>query len=229
VISIPFIRDDKDRGSFVQGSFRSNFAIVGFALISNMFGEHALGKSSAVLMFIMPLYNLLAVIVLTVTTHSEKIQLKTGLIRIVKNPLILGAIAGFPFSYFHLQIHPVILRTAHYLGSMALPLALLGIGASLNMETMKKASTMAFCASVIKLILIPLCFIWGGIQLGFRGEDLGVLFILSASPTAVASFVMAKAMCANSWLAGHIILMTTIGASITITIGVTILKMMQMF
>ena len=116
--AVPFIRRGEDRGSFVQGSFRSNYAIVGFALISNRFG-----KASAILAYTMPLYNLLAIIVLTVTTHSGEIFLKTSLNRILKNPLILAALVGLPFAYFHIQIHPIFLRTGHYLGSLALPLA----------------------------------------------------------------------------------------------------------
>lgn len=228
LVAIPFIRIGEDRGSFVQGSFRSNYAIVGFALISNLFGEQALGKASAILAYTMPLYNLLAIIVLTVTTHAGKLFFKTSFNRIIKNPLILAALIGIPFAYFHIRIHPIFLRTGRYLGSLALPLALLGIGGSLNMTTIKRASSMAIGASVIKLIFLPLIFTWGAVRMGFRGEDLGVMFILFACPTAVASFVMAKAMCANSRLAGNIILMTTLGAPLTITLGITILKSLRL-
>ena len=83
---------------------------------------------------------------------------------------------------------------------------------------------MAFVATLIKLILIPGVFTYIAICLGFRGVDLAVMFLLFASPAAVSSFVMAKAMSANSKLAGNIVLMTTLGASVTITLGVYILK-----
>jgi len=71
LISIPFIKDAKNLSVFVQGAFRSNFAIVGFAIISKLFGEFALGKASLVLAFILPLYNILAVIILTVPFRKE--------------------------------------------------------------------------------------------------------------------------------------------------------------
>ena len=44
VLSIPFIKDGKNLSVFVQGAYRSNFAIVGFAIISKLFGSYALGK-----------------------------------------------------------------------------------------------------------------------------------------------------------------------------------------
>ncbi len=220
-----FIFRGKDLGAFVQGSFRSNYAIVGFAIIVNLFGKHALSQASVILVFVMPLYNLLAIIVLTATRHQGKRLniIKTGL-HILSNPLIIATIVSMPFSTFRIPIPKVVSSTASYLSSLALPLALIGIGGSLNTKSIIKASRMAFVATVIKLILIPGVFTYIAICLGFRGEDLAVMFLLFASPTAVASFVMAKAMGANSKLAGNIVLMTTLGASVTITLGVFILK-----
>jgi malonate transporter len=220
-----FISRGQDLGTFVQGSFRSNYAIVGFAIIVNLFGKHALSQASVILVFVMPLYNLLAIIVLTATRHQEKRLniIKTGL-HILGNPLIIATIVSMPFSTFRIPIPKVVSSTASYLSSLALPLALIGIGGSLNTKSIIKASRLAFVATVIKLILMPGVFTYIAICLGFRGEDLAVMFLLFASPTAVASFVMAKAMGANSKLAGNIVLMTTLGASVTITLGVFILK-----
>jgi malonate transporter len=225
ILARPFIRRGKDLGPFVQGSFRSNYAIVGFAVIVNLFGENALSKASVILVFIMPLYNLLSIIVLTATRRQgERLNVIKTLLHILGNPLIIATLVSIPFSYFRIPIPEVVSSTASYLSSLALPLALIGIGGSLNPKSIIKASKMAFGATVIKLILIPGIFTYIAICLGFRGEDLAVMFLLFASPTAVASFVMAKAMGANSKLAGNIVLMTTLGASVTITLGVFILK-----
>lgn len=221
----PCIHRGKDLGAFVQGSFRSNYAIVGFAIILNLLGENALTKASVILVFVMPLYNLLAIIVLTVTRHQEKqLNIKKTGFHILSNPLIIATLISMPFSYFRIPVPEVIISTAFYLASLTLPLALIGIGGSLNLESIQKASRMAFTATLIKLIFIPGTLTYVAIRLGFQGEDLGVMFLLFASPTAVASFVMAKAMGANSKLAGNIVLMTTLGASVTITFGIYILR-----
>jgi predicted permease len=223
--SIPFIKDGKDRSVFIQGAFRSNFAIVGFAIISNLFGSSALGKAAIILAFILPSYNILAVIVLTVPNRNTK-QLSFLLIlkEIVLNPLILAVIIGIPFSYFSIKLPSIIVTTGNYLSELALPLALIGIGGSLNIEQIKKASTLAFTSSFIKLILIPSILTSTAYLLNYKGTEIGIMFILFASPTAIVSFIMAEAMGANSKLAGNIILISTLGSVFTIAAGILILK-----
>jgi len=228
LFSKPFIKKGADLGAFVQGSFRSNYAILGFAIIVNLFGEEALAKAAVILAFVMPLHNLLSIIVLTATrAHGKPLDLKRTGIEMLKNPLIIAALVSIPFSIFQVRIPEVIVNTGSYLSSLALPLALIGIGGSLNIASILKASKMAFWASVIRLLIVPLILTIGSIQLGYRDVDLGVMFLLFATPTAVVSFVMAGAMGANAKLAGNIVLMTTLGASVTITLGVYLLKLLN--
>lgn len=225
MLSIPFIKDERDRSVFVQGAFRSNFAIVGFAIISNLFGTTALGKAAIILAFILPLYNVLAVIVLTVPLrHTNQLTFYPILKEILLNPLIVAVIVGLPFSYYGIGLPSIIVTTGNFLSDLALPLALIGIGGSLNLEQIRKASTLAFTSSFIKLILIPLFLTSTAYLFGYRGIDLGIMFILFACPTAIVSFIMAEAMGANSKLAGNIILISTLGSVFTIAIGILILK-----
>ena len=225
VISIPFIKDGKNLSVFVQGAYRSNFAIVGFAIVSKLFGNFALGKAALVLAFILPLYNILAVIILTVPLRKErKLNLKNTLYEIMFNPLIIAVVIGLIFSYFKIIIPSVINSTVGFLSELALPLALVGIGGSLNLQNIKKASGLAFTSSVIKVILIPLTLTFGAYHFGFRELDLGIMFVLFASPTAIVSFIMAEAMGANSKLAGNIVLISTIASVFTIAAGIVILK-----
>lgn len=223
-----FLKRGQDLGAFVQGSFRGNYAIVGFALILNLFGEEALAKASVILAFTMPLQNLLSILVLTATrTHGKPLDPKQTALEMLKNPLFIAILISVPFSVFQIGIPKVVENTGSYLASLSLPLALIGIGGSLNIASIRKASKMAFWASVIKLLIIPILLTAGAVRLGYRDVDLGVMFLLFAAPTAVVSFVMAGAMGANSKLAGNIVLMTTLGASVTITVGIYILRLLN--
>ncbi|RPI71156.1 MAG: AEC family transporter [Ignavibacteriales bacterium] len=225
LLSIPFIKEGKNLSVFVQGAYRSNFAIVGFAIVSKLFGSYALGKAALVLAFILPLYNILAVIILTVPLRKEKkLNLKSTVFEILFNPLIIAVIVGLPFSYFKVEIPSFINLTIGFLAELALPLALIGIGGSLNLQNIKKASGLAFTSSAIKIILLPLLLTLGALHFGFRGLDLGVMFVLFASPTAIVSFIMAEAMGANSKLAGNIVLISTVASVFTIAVGIVILK-----
>ena len=64
----------------------------------------------------------------------------------------------------------------------------------------------------------------GAWALGFRGADLAILFLYFASPTAAASFVMARAANGNHELAAAIIVITTLMAAITTNIGIFVLQ-----
>ena len=222
--TIPFIKNPKDKSAFIQGAFRGNYAIIGLALISNLFGTDALGKATVLLAFLLPLYNVLAVIVLTVPMHEGKVNTKKAFLDILLNPLILAVIFALPFSYFKIKLPGMFVTTGVFLSDLALPLALIGIGGSLNIENLKRASNLAVTSSLIKIVIIPVVLTLGAYYLGYQKVDLGIMFILFACPTAIASFVMADAMGANSKLAGNIIMLTTLGSVFTIAIGILILK-----
>jgi hypothetical protein len=223
--TLPFIHDGKDRGVFIQGSFRSNYAIVGLAILSGLVSKVGFGKASLFLVFMIPLYNTLAVIALTVPLRKEKkLNLRSTLTEIMKNPLILAVLISLPFAFFKIPIHPIFLKTGRYIADIALPLALINIGATLNFRDIKKASLLAFYSALLKLIIFPALVTWGAILLGYKGDDLAIIFILFACPTAVVSYIMAEAMGSNGKLAGNIVLTSTLGSVVTITLGLFILK-----
>lgn len=225
IISIPFIKNSKDRSSFIQGAFRSNFAIIGFAIISNLLGKGILGKASIILAFILPLYNILAVIVLTLPRRNEiDFRIKEVMSEILFNPLIIAVIVGLIFSFGNIQLPRPINDSGKLLADLALPLALIGIGGSLNLNEIKKAPSLAISSSIIKIIILPAIFTPLGYLLNFKSDDLVIIYILFASPTAIVSFIMAEAMGANGKLAGNIILISTLGSVFTFAVGIMILK-----
>lgn len=225
IISLPSVKTPTDRTVFIQGSFRGNFAVIGLALIANVYGIDRLGKASLLLAFTIPLYNTLSVIALTVPLRKER-QMNIGhtVFEILRNPLVLAVIFSLPFSYFKLELPFIINKTVNYLAALALPLALLGIGGFMNFNEVKKGFSISVFSSTLKLILFPSIMTYGAYVFGFRGYDLGILFILFACPTAIASFIMAEAMGSNSKLAANILLMTTLASLVTITLGLFILK-----
>lgn len=225
IISIPSVKIATDRTVFIQGSFRGNFAVIGLALIANVYGINNLGKASLLLAFTIPIYNTLSVIALTVPLRKERqMNISHTVIEILRNPLVLAVIFSIPFSYFKLELPFIINKTVNYLAALALPLALLGIGGFMNFNEIKKGFSISVFSSTLKLIVFPVIITYFAYLFGFRGYDLGILFILFACPTAIASFIMAEAMGSNSKLAANILLLTTLTSLFTITIGLFILK-----
>ncbi|MBN1481287.1 AEC family transporter [candidate division KSB1 bacterium] len=230
IVSLFMCRNGADQGAFIQGSFRGNFAILGLALISNAFGAEALAKGALVLAVIMPLYNILSIIALTVPMHRERSTNPQKIaLQIVTNPLILAAVLALPFSIFQIPIHSVVTQTIDYLADLTLPLALIGIGSSLSFSSVRQDRTLSIMATMIKIIIMPLLGTSVAVLLGFRGEDLGILYFLFAAPTAIASYIMAHALGSNGRLAGNIVLVSTITSMITISAGIYVLKSLGYF
>ncbi len=218
-------KNGRDCGAFIQGSFRGNFAILGFAMLSNAFGDGVLASAAVVLAAIMPPYNILAVLALTLPQKKERQVSAARIIKdIITNPLILAAAVAVPVSLAQIQLPQFLLTSVDHLSSLTLPLALLGIGASLSFSGIKQDFRLALYATLLKILILPVIVVYFAVQWGFRGTDLGILFFFFASPTAIASYIMADAMGSNSRLAGNIILLTTLGSIFTIASGIIILK-----
>jgi predicted permease len=110
---------------------------------------------------------------------------------------------------------------------MTLPLALLSIGASLSWAGFVSAGKVTAWASVLKLIVIPYLAAIVAYLLGFRGMELGVMYLMMATPTAAASYMMVRAMGGNASLAASIIAVTTVCSLFTTSFGLVVMKALQ--
>lgn len=220
-----FVSDPADRGVFVQGAFRGNFGIIGLAVVFNMLGESGIAPAALLLALIVPLYNLLSIIVL-IQPSKEGFGMLALIRTIVTNPLILAVIAALPFSLWRWPLPGLVNSTGEYFADLTLPLALLAIGGSLDVKYLRRSSTLAVQASLLKLVILPLLLTLAAAAFGFRGEELAILFVLFGSPTAAASFVMARVMGGNARLAANIVALTTLGSILTLGSGIFLLKIL---
>ena len=222
--SYAIVKDPRGRGPFIQGTMRGNNVIISLAIILNLYGEAALSKGAVVMAFLMPLYNVLSVVALTLPLHRRgSVSIRVLLKKIVTNPIIISILLALPFSYFEIRMPKVVDRSLGYLSQMTLPLALLNVGASLKISSLWN-SFPAVVSSLTKVVVFPLSVTALAVALGIRGEPLGILFLIIAAPTAVASFVMARAMDNDSEMAAAIIAITTLLSIITIGAGLYVLR-----
>ncbi|MCU0556701.1 MAG: AEC family transporter [Desulfobacterales bacterium] len=183
-------------GSFVQSAFHGNFGYIGFAVVFYYLGEAGLVSAGFLAGFLMILQNTLAVLMLQFYAPSmgAKPQLGRTFLKIAGNPVVCSALAGMAYSLAGLPMPEVAERSLKILSGMALPLALLIIGGSLNFETIRSGLALAIGSSAIKLLIIP------GIAFGFyQLLGLGPIeylpgLILLACPTATVTYVMAREM-----------------------------------
>lgn len=191
------------------------------------YGDEGVALGSMYLTVTVLLFNMLSVITLTrslQTGQGGKIS-KLALLRsIVTNPLIIGLLCGVVYARTYLPIPQVIVHTGSYISALALPLALLCTGASLDWHAMFRSSNVAALSSTAKLFVVPILMTLGGLLMGFRGATLGIVFLFSATPTAAGSYVMTRAMGGNAVLAANIIAITTVGSFFTTALGIYFLR-----
>lgn len=206
---------------FIQAGFRSNFGIIGLSIAWLLWGNPGLSKAALLLAFISPLYNVGSIVVFNY--YNPQANGPSYWQSFVKTPMLWAALLGIAFAYYNWGISPVAEQTLQYLGALALPLALIGIGATCTKETILSLSWVHGVVCGLKLIVAPALAVGIGIALGLSGLDLGVLFLLMATPTAVASFIVAQSLNGDTKLASSLVVMTTILSSITMPIGITLL------
>lgn len=212
--------DTHSRGSFVQGAFRSNVAIFAFPVILNVLGDTGLSAAIIILAFLMPIYNVFAVVVLSIhANHAIKPNWTKTLLKIIKNPLILSALAGLAVSIAQIPLPQWSKATCHSLGSLAFPLGLLCIGTNLRFRDLRWTRDLVL-AVVLKNIVAPLVMVAVGWLMGVRGELLVVLMLIAASPSAVAGFIMAAAMDNDDRLAAAIVVATSAASVVTVSAAI---------
>lgn len=225
-----FYKDRKKAGSFIQGSFRGNFVILGLPLIGNILGGAQSGMALLITAFTVPLYNILSVIALTYG-GSEKEQ-GSGAVadacwNIAKNPLLIGILAGIVVSLLKIEFPLFISTSINYLANITTPLALIAIGASLTAGKVRLGLKDALLASVMKLVIMPVIFLIIAFNMGFTGEAFVILYIMYAAPSAVSTYIMAENMNCDSDLAANIIMVTTIISVFTFTLGIYVIKTLE--
>jgi predicted permease len=226
-------KDKSERGELIQASYRSSAAILGIAFVKNIYGE----ATMAALMIVgtVPLYNVIAVIVLSLTAPqvegqpkpSHKAILKKTLKNVVTNPIILGIVAGMLWSVLKIPQPVILSKSVSYLGNMATPLSLIALGASFQWHDAKGKLPITVGITFVKLVLFCAVFLPLAIHLGFRSEKLIAILVMLGSATTGSCFVMARNMGHKGTLTACSVMMTTLCSAFTLTIWLFVLKTLQ--
>lgn len=212
----------KSRGSFVQGSFRSNYIIIGYAILYNLFGDLIVSRMALLVIVVVPLYNIISIMILSQNSDlSLSENLKLSLKKVVTNPLIIGIVLGFVVALLDIQLPEFFRRTIQSLGSVGTPLGLIGIGSYLTLSGLKIKTSLP--AVVFKLILNPLVIVLIAHLLGYGYMDKTILFVLFGAPAAISSFIMASALGGDSQMAANIVIISTGLSLFTFLGGLTLM------
>lgn len=220
------IRDTDIRGEFVQGAYRSSAAILGIAFIQNIYGTS--GMAPLMILGSVPLYNVMAVLVLTFLgpkkTDDSKISWGKTIKGIVTNPIIVSIVLGMMWSLLKLPLPGILYKTITNVGKTATPLGLMSMGASFRFGDVLKKLKPVVGASILKLVGFTSLFLPLAIMFGFREEKLIAILVMLGSSSTVAGYVMAKNMGHEGHVASGTVMLTTLFSAFTLTGWLFILK-----
>lgn len=226
LIYMPNVKDKKKLSVLIQGVYRGNFVLFGLAIADSLYGKENLGTVSLLTAIVIPTFNIIAVILLEYYSGNEVNKIKL-IKQVFKNPLIIATLTAIVFLVLKINIPKPVYKAIGDISKIATPLAFLVLGAGLKFGNILKNLKYLISVNILRLIGNPLITVGLGKLLGFQGIELVALLSMSACPTAVASYTMAKEMNADGDLAGEIVATTSMLSIFTIFCWVLILKNLE--
>jgi predicted permease len=231
------------RGVLLQAVFRSNYALIGIPLAQSRFGEQGLAIATLLSAAAIPMFNILAVISLSVFGDEQRVNVKKILLGIIKNPLILSVLAGVGalgirllfvragISFRLADIKPVY-TVLGYLSNLATPLALLVLGIQFEFSAVKEMKKEIVFGTLARTVIAPTLAI-GVAYVMFReqfdGAHFAAFVAMFATPVAVSSVPMAQEMKGDAALAGQLVVWTTLASALSVFIASWLLKLAGVF
>lgn len=219
-------KDKSLQGEFIQVSYRSSAALLGVALIQNIYGDA--GMAPLMMIGSVPLYNIMAVVVLSLF-HPERrgidgAVMKKTLKGIATNPIIIAIVLGLFWSALRIPMPPIMQKTVSSIGGMATPMGLIAMGAAFDVRKAFAKAKLAATAAFIKLIGFCALFLPVAVALGFRESELVAILVMLGSATTVSCFVMAKNMGHEGVLTSSVVMLTTLFSGFTLTGWIYLLR-----
>lgn len=219
LIAVHFLPDRAVRGEFVQASYRSSAALLGVSLIISLYG-HA-GAGPLMIIGAVPLYNVVAVLTLNLLRPEcgkpDAAMLRRALSGVLKNPIILGILAGFLWSVFRLPMPVILQKSVSSFAATATPLGLIAMGASFDPKKATGALGSALLCGTLKLVVFVALFLPLAVWMGFRDDKLVAILVMLGAATTVSSFVMARNLGYEGTLTTNTVMLTTFFSAFTLT------------
>lgn len=249
VVVCIFTKDSAKRGSLIQATIRSNYAIIGLPLAESLFGAAGAAAAGVMSAFCVPLFNVLSVIALTVFNGSSqkgKIDVRKILLGIIKNPLIIATFLGIMTLGirellvlwqidFRVSNVRFLYKALENLKSVCTPFALMVLGGRFEFSAVSRLWREILFGTLMRTVVVPVMGLSGAFFLHLTvmpelaGEHFAAYIGVFATPVAVASAIMAKEMNADDELAGQLVVWTSLVSTVTIFLYVTIFRAIGIF
>lgn len=229
LLIVPRFEKDKRKASvMIQSVYRSNIIVLGIPIVNELCGEGNGGLMSIIIALVIPMYNIISIFIFAFM-GEDKPKISATLLKIAKNPLIIGSLLGILFITTGLKLPYILEKSVSSVASVSTPLALIVLGGFFDFKKLSgNVKQLVFSISA-RLVFVPLIFLGTAILLGFRDSDLITMLATFCSPSAVTSFTMAKQMGADADLAAQTVVLGTLFSIATMFLWIFSLKQNGLF
>ena len=220
-----FIKADAvTHASVFQCGFRFN-TYIGFAICTRFCGAEGPSLLAMLIAFWVPISNSIAVsdLVRAVAKRDNQSEnrsqlLRTTVLGVARNPLIIATVLGLIFNYLGIELIQPVKDFLSHLGSASLVMGLLCIGAGLQFSNLAKHFKLIAASCLVRLAVIPL-MAWIVIQLtGLSGNAAAVVLVFASLPTAQSCYVMTANMHGNASIVAAVTTLQTLLSMLTLSI-----------
>ena len=180
------VKQENQQGVVIQGIFRSNYVIFGVAVVQNMYGVKSTTTAAILSAILVPMYNFLAVVALSIFGEKRETDWKKIILDIVKNPLIISSVLGIIFSLLGIRLPTAVDTTVQDLAKLSTPIAFMILGGDLDFSKVRGNLKVASVVLTIKLVILPLIMIPMIVMMGYRDADLLSGLLAYQTPVAVS-------------------------------------------
>jgi len=206
--------------SLFQGATRFH-GFMALAIVGSLYGDEGVALSGIAIGVMVPLINMLNVAVLTVFGEAEaRPDWRTVILKIASNPLIIACVIGFALNVT--GVPDFVFGAIDIIGDGGLGLALLAVGAGLNIGQALETKTLVAVGVLMRLIGMPLLVVALSFVIGLDGLARTIAIITGAVPTASSAYVMARQMGGDADLMANITTVQVLLAAVTLPLFIVI-------
>ncbi|WP_049927369.1 AEC family transporter [Halopiger goleimassiliensis] len=208
------------RSVAIVQSYHSNLGYLGLPLVAATFDAEITAIASVVL-GVVTLVQLPLTIVVLSTLNGADAALGNQLRGLATNPVLLALFAGLALGSSPITAPTVVATGLDVIGAFALPLALLCVGASLEVDRPSIDPGATGSVIALKICCMPLLawFVFGALSVDHATFTAAVVML--GTPTAVSTFVFANALGGDRQFASLNVFTTTLASIATLFVLIT--------
>ncbi len=223
-----FGQDSTGRVITGMGGIFGNNVQLGVPIVQTGLGEAAMPTISLIIVFNVLLLWTTATACVEFGRTKGRIDVKKffgAMTNVVKNPIVLGIIAGVLWMMTGLSMPKVAADTVALISRATTPCALMAVGMGLAAHSISAALPKALVVTALKVVLQPLCVYMLCRLIGLSEIQTQAATLLACLPVAVNLYIMAAQFDSDEDLASCALFVSTLISALTVPLTMTLMRL----